>query len=141
MTTIAHPRTYATVTGPTATFIATDGHTEPVTATADEDIRHAVIRRASDEARRTGTPVELVTSGDRGQHHLLVDPTGDLTLLPTTEPEIGEDEDLELGPYQDIDDTIMTTRGEEVREQASQPDALRAGSAPAAESTRPTFLT
>lgn len=142
MTTVAHPRTYATVTGPTATFITTDGHTEPVTATGNEDIRHAVIRRASDEARRTGTPVELVTAGDRGRHHLLVDPTGDLTLLPTTtEAEPGEDEDLELGPYQNIDDTITTARREEVREQASQPDARRAGSAPVAESSRPTFLT
>ncbi|WP_374976661.1 AAA family ATPase [Microbacterium trichothecenolyticum] len=143
MTTVIHPRTYATVTGPTATFITTDGQTEPVTATGDEDIRHAVIRRASDEARRTGTPVELVTSGDRGHHHLLVDPTGDLTLLPTTaEAEISDGEELDLGPYQDIDDTITTARGEEVREATSQPDALHAGSAPAAESpTRPTFLT
>ncbi|KQP67840.1 hypothetical protein ASF40_20135 [Microbacterium sp. Leaf288] len=147
MTTVAHPRTYATVTGPTATFITTDGHTEPVTATGDEDIRHAVIRRASDEARRTGTPVELVTSGDRGRHHLLVDPAGDLTLIPTTaalgfgDEEGPDGDDLELGPYQDIDDTITTERGEEVREATSQPDALLAGSAPAAESPRPTFLT
>ena len=32
MSTVTHPRAYATVTGPTATFVTPDGHTEPVTA-------------------------------------------------------------------------------------------------------------
>lgn len=81
-TTTHRPRTYATVTGPHATFVTLDGHAEPVTPTADEDIRHAVVRRATDEARRTGTPIELVTSGDRGEHHLLIDPAGDLSPSP-----------------------------------------------------------
>ncbi|MDR7110914.1 MinD-like ATPase involved in chromosome partitioning or flagellar assembly [Microbacterium trichothecenolyticum] len=145
MTTVAHPRTYATVTGPTATFIATDGHTEPVTATGDEDIRHAVIRRASDEARRTGTPVELVTSGDRGRHHLLVDPAGDLTRLPTTnnaDPNSADDGGLDLGPYLDVHDATVPSRGEEVRQRAPQAAEQRADGASAAEApARPTFLT
>ncbi|MDR7113728.1 MinD-like ATPase involved in chromosome partitioning or flagellar assembly [Microbacterium trichothecenolyticum] len=141
-TTTHRPRTYATVTGPHATFVTLDGHAEPVTPTADEDIRHAVVRRATDEARRTGTPIELVTSGDRGEHHLLIDPAGDLSPLPAIDPDTaGDDDDLELGPYQDIDDAIATGRGEEVRVPSPQPDALVPDSAPAAESPRPTFLT
>jgi MinD-like ATPase involved in chromosome partitioning or flagellar assembly len=143
MTTATHPRTYATVTGPTATFVTLDGHAEPVTATGGEDIRHAVVRRATDEARRTGTPIELVTSGDRGEHHLLVNPTGDLTPLPATprEADTPDAEDLELGPYLDVDD-MVTRRREEVRVPAPSPAARRAASAPAAEPpTRPTFLT
>lgn len=77
-------RAFATVTGPTATYTAPDGHTEPVTPTGGEDIRHAVVARAAAHASATGTPVELVTTGDRGAHHLLVDPTGTITPLPTS---------------------------------------------------------
>src|SRR6478735_5372695 len=107
MRTVTHPRAYATVTGPTATFITPDGHTEPVTAMGDEDIRHAVVRRATDEARRTGTPVELVTSGDRGEHHLLIDARGALVPL---------DDTVTLGtPTQATEDALPETSGEEVR--------------------------
>ncbi len=75
-------RAYATVTGPTATYTGTDGHREPIEPAGAEDIRHAVVRRATDEARRTGTPLELITSGDRGDHHLLI--TADGALTPVT---------------------------------------------------------
>ncbi|WP_460798745.1 MinD/ParA family ATP-binding protein [Microbacterium sp. GXF0217] len=82
MTTDAVPRAYATVTGPNATFTAPDGTTEPITATGDLDIRRIVVQRATAEAQRTGGPLELVTSGDRGEHHLLVTTTGELSALP-----------------------------------------------------------
>lgn len=75
------PRAYATVTGPTATYTAPDGHTEPLTATGADDIRHAIVRRAADEAARTGEPIELVTHGDRGDHRLLVHTDGAVTPL------------------------------------------------------------
>src|SRR3546814_10876267 len=81
-----HPRAYATVTGPTATFVSPGGRREPVTATGDEDIRQAVLRRATDEARGTGTPVELVTSDDRGTHHLLVGTDGAPAPIATEPP-------------------------------------------------------
>lgn len=84
MTIDAIPRAYATVTGADATFIGPDGRPEPITASADEDIRRIVLQRAADEARRTGTPLELVTSGDRGEHRLLVSDKGELTTIPTT---------------------------------------------------------
>ena len=74
-------RAYATVTGPTAIFTTPDGHREHVTTAGD--IRAEVVRRATTEARRTGTPVELVTSGDHGDHHLLITTDGTLTPLPT----------------------------------------------------------
>jgi len=73
-------RIYADVTGPVATFTARDGHTEPIRTTGAEDIRHAVVRRAATEAKAAGTTLELVTSGDRGEHHLLV--AADGTLAP-----------------------------------------------------------
>ncbi|MGX5769772.1 nucleotide-binding protein [Microbacterium trichothecenolyticum] len=140
-----HPRTYATVTGPHATFVTLDGHAESVTPAGDEDIRHAVVRRATDEARRTGTLIELVTSGDRGEHHLLIDPAGATTPLTrgsdVDEVAPGEDEldDPELGL---VDDVAISVRGEEVRVPTPQPGDRRASSNPAAESpTRPTFLT
>lgn len=82
MTIDTTPRAYATVTGTGATFIAPDGHSEPITASPDEDIRRVIVQRAAAEARRTGTSLELITSGDRGDHHLLVDSTGELTAVP-----------------------------------------------------------
>lgn len=75
----ALPRAYATVAGAQAMFVAPDGQTEPIIAAAHEDIRHIVVRRAADEARRSGTTLELITSGDRGEHHLLVSATGEIS--------------------------------------------------------------
>lgn len=72
-------RAYATVTGPTAVFTTPDGRREHVTTAGD--IRAEVLRRATEEARRTGIPLELVTSGDHGDHHLLITTEGTLTPL------------------------------------------------------------
>jgi MinD-like ATPase involved in chromosome partitioning or flagellar assembly len=82
--TIASPglRAYATVTGLTATFVTPDGRREPLTAAPDEDIRHVLVQRAADEARRAGNAVELITSGDRGEHRLLVATDGSIEPSP-----------------------------------------------------------
>lgn len=87
MTTDTIPRAYATVTGPHATFVGPNGQPEPISATGDEDIRRVVVRRATDHARRTGTALELVTSGDRGEHRLLISATGEITAAPAGAPE------------------------------------------------------
>lgn len=79
------PRAYATVTGPTATFVGLDGQREELTATRAENIRRAVVRRATDEARRAGVDVELITSGDLGDHSLLVHSDGALGVIEQTE--------------------------------------------------------
>ncbi|MDF2506212.1 MAG: hypothetical protein K0Q52_71 [Microbacterium sp.] len=92
MTLAALPRTFATVTGTTARFTAADGHTEHLTPNEPGiDIRQTVIRRATDEARRNGSAIELVTRGDRGEHRLLVLPDGTLTTAP--EPNMDETTD------------------------------------------------
>lgn len=82
MTIEALPRAYATVTGTDATFITPDGQHQPISASPDEDIRRMVVQRATDEARRAGAPLELITSGDRGEHRLLVSSNGELTTVP-----------------------------------------------------------
>lgn len=69
-------RTFATVEGSTARFTTLDGHIEELAAQEGSDIRHAIVQRAVAEARRTGSPVELVTSGDRGSHRIRVAPDG-----------------------------------------------------------------
>lgn len=76
MSTATSLRAYATVTGTSARFVAPGGRVEPLTATDGEDIRNTVLRKAADEARRAGAPLELVTSGDRGDHRLIVDIDG-----------------------------------------------------------------
>lgn len=83
-------RAYASVTGPTAVFTGPDGRREHVTTAGD--IRAEVLARATEEARRTGIPLELVTSGDHGDHHLLITTDGTLTPLPAHAPMASEQE-------------------------------------------------
>ncbi|MGB4778876.1 ParA family protein [Microbacterium sp.] len=78
----SHARAFATVTGPTALYTGADGTRHTVHDVTD--IRIAILKHATDDARRTGTPVELVTSGDHGRHHLLVQTDGTLTPLTDT---------------------------------------------------------
>lgn len=135
MSIATHPRAYATVTGPHATFVTVDGRSEAVLAVDDEDIRHAIVRRAGDEARRAGAPVELVTSGDRGEHHMLVDTDGTLAPLEASAPAPtgGIATRRELARH--------STEREEVSESAPQPASIHQDTEPVAEPpTRPTFL-
>lgn len=69
-------RAFATVDGSTARFTTLDGRSEDLAAQDGSDIRQAIIQRAIVEARRTGSTVELVTSGDRGSHRIHVAPDG-----------------------------------------------------------------
>lgn len=69
-------RAFATVEGSTARFTTLDGRSEDLAAQDGSDIRQAIIQRAILEARRTGSTVELVTSGDRGSHRIRVAPDG-----------------------------------------------------------------
>lgn len=75
MSTTLH-RAFATVEGSTARFTTPDGRSEDLAAEDGFDIRHAIVQRAVAEARRTGSSVELVTSGDRGSHRIRVAPDG-----------------------------------------------------------------
>ncbi|WP_439593806.1 ParA family protein [Microbacterium sp.] len=145
-------RAYATVTGPTATYIAPDGHSEPITVTGTEDIRLAIVRRAADEARRTGEPVELVTSGDRGDHHLLIHTDGTLAPLPDSESTRAALRARGTASEAGVDergDRTLPTSGlaadrEEVTSEAPQPDTDDNPDVPIAEpvaAPRPTFLT
>jgi MinD-like ATPase involved in chromosome partitioning or flagellar assembly len=88
MTTETTASAYATVTGSHAIFTGPDGQPESLSASVDEDIRHVVVRRATDAARHIGTALELITSGDRGEHRLRISATGDITSAPspTDEP-------------------------------------------------------
>ena len=139
MTTAIHPRAFATVTGPTATFVTVDGQAEPIHPTEGEDIRQAIVRRATHEARRTGTPVELVTSGDRGDHHLLIGTDGALGPITTDPPAPDTPALVMTGPVEGVPESL---RGEEVREPAPRPGPVYAPPVPAAgPPDRPTFLT
>jgi MinD-like ATPase involved in chromosome partitioning or flagellar assembly len=75
-------RAYATVTGPTAIYTDPTGRRTPLEAPAGEDIRHTIMRRAIDDAR--SATLHLHTTGDRGEHDLLIDTDG--TITPTTPP-------------------------------------------------------
>ncbi|MFE5410174.1 AAA family ATPase [Microbacterium sp. NPDC056569] len=131
-TIISHPRAYADVTGRHITFITHDGYGEEIQAETDDDVRHAIVRRATSEARRSGAPLELITSGDHGKHRLLVAPDGQVTPLEPPAP-ASNPPDRPSGRTQ--------TYREEVSEQAPQPAATETPTAQAAEPpARPSFL-
>lgn len=70
----------AHVSGETAEFTTPDGRTEPLTAADADGIRQLILARAREEAVLSGTPVEVLTSGDHGEHHLIVDADGTLSV-------------------------------------------------------------
>lgn len=131
-TIISHPRVYADVAGRHITFTTHDGYGEEIQAETDADVRHAIVRRATSEARRSGAPLELITSGDHGKHRLLIAPDGQVTPLEPPAP---------ASNPPDIPDLHSQTYGEEVSKQAPQSDSMDAPAAPAAEPpARPSFL-
>ncbi|WP_137845435.1 ParA family protein [Microbacterium sp. 2FI] len=124
------PRAYANVTGPTATFRTPEGAVEPLAATPTDDIRQVILHRAAAEAQRTGIPVELVTKGDRGEHHLLVAADGSIASAPATEPPSADNPQTFESPSQ---------QREEVNTEAPGHEPLRSRRAPEPPS-RPSFI-
>lgn len=86
MTIATRPLVYAKVSGDTAEFISIDGNTESLHAAPAEDIRASIVRRAIAEAQVAGSELELVTSGDRGDHRLLIHTDGSVEGVNVGEP-------------------------------------------------------
>ena len=126
------PRAFATVTGPTARFTTPEGVVEPLAATPVDDIREMIVRRAAAEARRTGIAVELVTTGDRGEHHLLIAADGTISSPAANAPAEASlaDEPRRESP---------SKRGEEVNTEAPGHEPLRNRRAPELPA-RPSFI-
>ena len=86
MTIATRPLVYANVSGDTAEFTSIDGNTESLHAAPAEDIRASIVRRAIAEAQVAGSELELVTSGDRGDHRLLIHTDGSVEGVKMDEP-------------------------------------------------------
>jgi len=107
-------RASAHVTGGTARFTATDGAEETFEAADADAVRRLIVDRVRADAAASGAPIELATSGDRGEHRLLVDPAGaidveldDRTVTRselrqqawwTTDPEPADGSEPQTGP-------------------------------------------
>ncbi|WP_194384584.1 MinD/ParA family ATP-binding protein [Microbacterium luteum] len=124
------PRAFATVTGPTATFTTPEGLVEPLVASAARDIRQIIVGRAVAEARRTGTPMELVTTGDRGEYHLLITADGAIASSRATASPPVVDESSHVDPSEP---------GGEASGEASRHEPLRKRRAPEP-TPRPSFI-
>ncbi|MCK6066532.1 MULTISPECIES: MinD/ParA family ATP-binding protein [Microbacterium] len=74
-----HPQVHATVYGSTATLITPHGDEELIDAAAGQDVRGWVLTRTATIASELHQSVELQTTGDRGEHRLLVNPDGTIT--------------------------------------------------------------
>tara|TARA_R110002020_G_scaffold75315_2_gene191746 strand:- start:288 stop:1553 length:1266 start_codon:yes stop_codon:yes gene_type:complete len=86
MTIASRPLVYANVSGNTAEFTSIDGNTESLHAAPAEDIRASIVRRSIAEAQVAGSALELVTSGDRGDHRLLIHTDGSVEGVKVDEP-------------------------------------------------------
>ncbi|MCK6081239.1 ParA family protein [Microbacterium sp. EYE_5] len=71
---------YAHLTGETARFTAADGSAVTFEADDVDTLRAHVIERARADASAADAPLNLFTSGDRGDHHLVVAPDGDIDV-------------------------------------------------------------
>ncbi|MCK6065753.1 MULTISPECIES: MinD/ParA family ATP-binding protein [Microbacterium] len=121
------PRAHATVAGATAVFTTPDGLVEPLAASPNDDIRQTIVQRAATEARRAGVPVQLITTGDRGEHHLLI--AADGTIAAAAAPASTED----------LADPGSSQEGREVSTEAPGHEPLRNRRAPEPLS-RPSFI-
>ena len=74
--TTTRPLVRASVVDDHSTLIHPDGSAEHLVATEGRDLRATVVDRAMQIAASHDTEIELVTSGDLGDVHLLVTPTG-----------------------------------------------------------------
>ena len=75
------------VRGGTATVIDEDGGTDTVLPGPVQDIRQAVITHAARLAHDRDEPIKVMTSGDRGEHHLMIEPDGRVRAIsPQADP-------------------------------------------------------
>ncbi len=113
MTIATKPLVFANVSGDTAEFISIDGNSESLHAAPAEDIRASIVRRAIAEAQVADSELELVTSGDRGDHRLLIHTDGSVEGVNVGEPveESAEDAtDVATGGDVATDSEHPTTR-------------------------------
>ncbi|MEW1834203.1 AAA family ATPase [Microbacterium sp. NPDC079995] len=73
-------RAFAHVSGGSARFTTLDGVDQVLDAVDADGVRRLIVDRVRADAAATGIPVELHTSGDRGEHLLVIDPSGDIDV-------------------------------------------------------------
>lgn len=71
-------RASAQISDDTARLTSADGTEHTFTGTDGDSLRAQIIEQVRADAAAAGTPLELHTSGDRGEHELLVGPDGEL---------------------------------------------------------------
>lgn len=95
--TTTRPLVRASVVDDHSTLIHPDGSAEHLVATEGRDLRATVVDRAMQIAASHDTEIELVTSGDLGDVHLLVTPTGRVSQVRVEDSPASLD--LELTPH------------------------------------------
>mgnify|MGYP001414534792 CR=1 FL=1 len=76
------------VNGESATYWGPTGQMKFITSTDSKDVRAAILDRALNDAVGAGIELEVVISGDRGEHRMIVSPTGHVQALPDHEPTV-----------------------------------------------------
>ena len=131
--TTTRPLVRASVVDGHSTIIHPDGSAEHVAAEEGRDLRETVVDRAAQIAADHHSDVELVTSGDLGDVHLLVTPAGRVSQVRV------EDSPASLDP--ELTRTLEAIRGAEAPQPAPMTTRRRMPTPePAAEasSNRPT---
>ncbi|WP_394279361.1 ParA family protein [Microbacterium sp.] len=74
-------RVHAHVTGDTAHLTSADNTEHTLTAADGDALRAQILQRVRSDAAAAGLTLELHTTGDRGEHELLVGPDGELIAV------------------------------------------------------------
>ena len=130
--TTTRPLVRASVVDDHSTLIHPDGSAEHLVATEGRDLRATVVDRAMQIAASHDTEIELVTSGDLGDVHLLVTPTGRVSQVRVEESPASLD--LELTRTLEAIRGAATPQPAPVRRRMSTPEPVTAPS------NRPTFI-
>ncbi|WP_336624984.1 MULTISPECIES: FHA domain-containing protein [unclassified Microbacterium] len=119
----ARPVLQATITGRTATIVTPNGETEHLAGADGQDMRNVVVGRAYQVAVALGVPVEILTAGDQGEVHLVIDGRG---LLEKVDFDVTPDPDQPLS----VASQLPTTAPVRTPVRAGEPGPLRRPPAP-----------
>jgi len=76
-----------TVSGDRATYLGPARQMKFITPHDSQDIRAAILDRALNDAVGAGIELEVIISGDRGEHRVAITPDGQIQPLPKLDPD------------------------------------------------------
>lgn len=139
--TATQPRAEASVRGNRASLVWPDGTSESLTFVLGEEVRGQLVMRAVAYAELIDAPIDLVTTGDLGEVHLVVHPGGH--VVPASDPDawatasgrwVADDSALPAARGEHADDASESVQAVDGTRGKTEPEATGGGDIPHFES-------